>query len=112
MTGEEEPEDAPKAALGGLFGRAKKAAQDTTGESQPEKKPAKALGGLFGRAKRATEEAIDEIESEPKPKPFAALLGGTKKVRLTDAGESAWLCACRTHPPAMPPVDTSSMEIA
>ena len=84
VTGEEEPEEAPKAALGGLFGRAKKAAQDTTGEPQPEKKPAKALGGLFGRARRATEEAIDEIESEPKPKPFAGLLGGTKKVRLTN----------------------------
>ena len=82
MTGEEEPEEKPKAALGGLFGRATKPARETTGEAQPEKKPAKALGGLFGRARKATEEAIDEIESEPKPKPFAALLGGTKKVRL------------------------------
>lgn len=82
LTGEEEPEEKPKAALGGLFGRAKKAAQETTGEAQPEKKPAKALGRLFGQARKATEEAIDEIESEPKPKPFAGLLGGTKKVRI------------------------------
>ena len=82
VTGEDEPEERPKAVLGGLFGRAKKAAQDATGEAQPEKAPAKAAGGLFGRAKRATEEAVDDIESEPKPKPFAALLGGTKKVRL------------------------------
>lgn len=81
VTGEEEPEEAPKAALGGLFGRAKKAAQETTGEPEPEKKPAKALGGLFGRGKRAAEEAIDEIETQPKPKPFAGFLGGTQKVR-------------------------------
>ena len=80
MTGEDEPEEKPKAALGGLFGRAKKAAADTTGEAQPERKPAKALGGLFGRANSAAEKAINEIESEPKPKPFAGLLGGTKKV--------------------------------
>ena len=81
VTGEEEPEEAPRAALGGLFGRAKKAAQDTTGEADVEKRPGKALGGLFGRTKRAAEEAIDEIESEPKPKLFAGLLGGTQKVR-------------------------------
>ena len=81
VTGEEEPGEAPKAALGGLFGRAKKAAQDTAGEADADKKPGKALGGLFGRTKRAAEKAIDEIESEPKPKPFAGLLGGTRKVR-------------------------------
>ena len=100
VTGEEEPEEKPKAALGGLFGRAKKAAQEVTGEAQPEKKPAKAAGGLFGRARKATEEAIDEIESEPKPRPFAALLGGTRKVRVTYSGQAALhphgyvICAC------------------
>ncbi len=98
VTGEEEPEEAPKAALGGLFGRAKKAAQDTTGEAQPEKKPAKALGGLFGRAKRATEEAIDEIESEPKPKPFAGLLGGTKKVKPTNSTGQLYVAVARSKP--------------
>ena len=92
VTGEEEPEEKPKAALGGLFGRAKKAAQEATGEAQPEKKPAKAAGGLFGRARKATEEAIDEIESEPKPRPFAALLGGTRKVALTHSGQAAMHC--------------------
>ena len=92
VTGEEEPEEKPKAALGGLFGRAKKAAQEATGEAQPEKKPAKAAGGLFGRARKAPEEAIDEIESEPKPRPFAALLGGTRKVALTLSGQAALHC--------------------
>ncbi len=89
VTGEDQPEEKPKAALGGLFGRAKKAAQDTTGEAQPEKEPVRAARGLFGRAKKATEEATDEFESEPKPKPFAGFLGGTKKVRATRGMQAA-----------------------
>ncbi len=81
FTGEDEPEEKPMAALEGLFGRANKAAAETPSKAQPEKKPAKARGGLFGRASSTAEKAIDEIESEPKLKPFAGLLGGTKKVR-------------------------------
>ncbi|CAL5223303.1 g5794 [Coccomyxa viridis] len=80
VTGEEEPGEAPKAALGGLFGRAKRTAQEVTGEEEPEEAPKAALGGLFGRAKKAAQDTTGEAQPEKKPaKALGGLFGRAKR---------------------------------